>query len=254
MNCAETRKYLDAFVDGELDPGLILEVESHLDGCASCAALAGLKRRIKAELFAAGARIAAPERLRARIGSLPARRGNRRLIGAAVAVPLAAAAAAALAIAINVGRAPAPPEEPLAQVVNDVVERHARDLPLEVRSADPAAATSWFRGKVDFPVRAPKLKLAGASFEGARLSNVQSAQAAHMAYTVDGHRVTLMIFPVERLQARGGTVVRAGGREVLLGRRNGYNVAVTVDGDMAYAVSSDLPRERLVTLLTDMSI
>jgi anti-sigma factor (TIGR02949 family) len=254
MNCAETRKYLDAFVDGELEAGLLLEVESHVDGCAPCAALAGLKRRIKAELAAAGARIAAPEGLRRRVEGLPSRRLNRRLIGAAVSVPLAAAAA--LLLALNVGRAPAPApaDEPLSAVVNDVVERHARDLPLEVRSADPAAATSWFQGKVDFPVRAPRLKLAGASFQGARLSNVQSAQAAHMAYTVDGHRVTLMIFPVEHLQIRGGTVVRAGNRDVLLGRHNGYNVAVTVDGDMAYAVSSDLPRERLVSLLTDMSI
>jgi anti-sigma factor RsiW len=252
MNCAETKKYLDAFVDGELEAGLILEVESHVDGCASCAALVGLKRRIKAELNAIGARIAAPESLRSRVESLPARRRNRRLIGAAVAVPLAAAAA--LLIALNVGQPPAPVEEPLSAVVNDVVERHARDLPLEVRSADPAAATSWFQGKVDFPVRAPQLKLAGVSFQGARLSNVQSAQAAHMAYTVDGHRVTLMIFPVEHLQLRGGTVVRAGNRDVLLGRHNGYNVAVTIDGDMAYAVSSDLPKERLISLLTDMSI
>jgi anti-sigma factor RsiW len=252
MNCAETKKYLDAFVDGELEAGLILEVESHVDGCASCAALVGLKRRIKAELFAVGARTTAPERLRLKIEGLPSRRHNRRLITAAVSAPLAAAAA--LLIAFNVGRAPAPADEPLSAVVNDVVERHARDLPLEVRSADPAAATSWFQGKVDFPVRAPKLELAGASFEGARLSNVQSAQAAHMAYTVDGHRVTLMIFPVEHLQIRGGSVVRKGGREVLLGRHNGYNVAVAVDGDMAYAVSSDLPKERLISLLTDMSI
>jgi len=252
MNCAETKKYLDAFVDGELEAGLILEVESHVDGCASCAALVGLKRRIKAELFAIGTRTTAPEGLRLRIGSLPAKRNNRRLLAAAVSVPLAAAAA--LLLVLNVGRAPAPADEPLSAVVNDVVERHARDLPLEVRSADPAAATTWFQGKVDFPVRAPQLKLAGASFQGARLSNVQSAQAAHMAYTVDGHRVTLMIFPVEHLQIQGGTVVRAGGHDVLLGRHNGYNVAVTVDGDMAYAVSSDLPKERLVSLLTDMSI
>ncbi len=251
MNCAEIKKYLDAFVDGEIEAGIMLEVESHVDGCAPCAALVGLKRRIKAELAAIGSRIAAPEELRIKIEGLPARRRSRRLVVLAASAPLAAAA---LLVAINVGRAPAPADEPLSAVVNDVVERHARDLPLEVRSADPAAATSWFRGKVDFPVRAPKLKLAGASFEGARLSNVQSAQAAHMVYTVDGHRVTLMIFPVERLQMRGGTVVRAGGHDVLLGRHNGYNVAVTVDGDMAYAVSSDLPKERLISLLTDMSI
>jgi hypothetical protein len=75
-----------------------------------------------------------------------------------------------------------------------------------------------------------------------------------MVYKVDGHRVTLMIFPVQRLSIAGGKVVHAGGRDVLLGRHNGYNVAVEVDGDMAYAVSSDLPPQRLVSLLSDMSI
>jgi anti-sigma factor RsiW len=252
MNCAETKKYLDAFVDGELETGLTLGVESHLDGCATCAGHVGLKRRFKAELFSLGAAVAAPQALRAKIEALPARRHGLRWI-AAVATPLAAAAA--VLIALNVGRAPAPDDGPLNALVNDVVERHVRDLPLEVRSADPAAATSWFQGKVDFPVRAPRLKLAGASFEGARLSNVQAQQAAHMAYTVDGHRVTLMIFPVEHLAPiKSGKVVRAGNRDVLLGRHNGFNVAVTVDGDMAYAVSSDLPPQRLVSLLTDMSI
>ena len=254
MNCAEAKKFLDAFVDGELDAGLILGVEAHLDGCATCAGHAGLRRRFKSELAALGAGITAPPSLRARIEALPSRRLNRRWIAGAAALPLAAAAA--VLIALNVGEAPPPAGDgPLTALVNDVVEHHSRDLPLEVRSADPAAATSWFQGKVDFPVRAPQLKLAGASFEGARLSNVQSQQAAHMAYTVDGHRVTLMIFPVERLAPiTGGKVVRAGGHDVLLGRHNGYNVAVTVDGDMAYAVSSDLPPQRLVSLLTDMSI
>lgn len=251
MNCAEAKKYLDAFVDGELEAGLILGVESHVDACATCAGHVGLKRRFKSELAALGARIQAPAALRERIGALPSRRSGRRWIAAAISAPLAAAAA--LLLALNVGTR-APGDEPLDAVVNDVVARHVRDLPLEVRSADPAAATSWFQGKVDFPVRAPRLRLAGASFEGARLSNVQSQQAAHMVYTVDGHRVTLMIFPLERLSIAGGKVVRAGGRDVLLGRHNGYNVAVTVDGDMAYAASSDLPPQRLVTLLTGMSI
>jgi len=253
MNCAEARKYLDAFVDGELEAGLILGLESHVEGCTTCAGHVGLRRRFKAELGALGARISAPASLRAKIDGLPGRHRNRRWVAAVVTAHLAAAAA--LLLILNVGRAPETGGDPLNAVVNDVVARHVRDLPLEVRSADPAAATSWFQGKVDFPVRAPKLELAGASFQGARLSNVQSQQAAHMAYTVDGHRVTLMIFPAEHLASlRGGKVVRAGGRDVLLGRHNGYNVAVTVDGDMAYAVSSDLPSQRLVSLLTDMSI
>ena len=58
-------------------------------------------------------------------------------------------------------------DEPLAAVVDDVVKRHARELPMEVEGADPSVAASWFRGKVDFPVRVPHLDLQNASFDGA---------------------------------------------------------------------------------------
>ncbi len=123
---------------------------------------------------------------------------------------------------------------------------------MEVKGPNPAAAASWFRGKVDFPVRAPGLSLEKASFEGARLSHVREHQAAHMTYSVDGHRVTLMIFNRRATLLRGGRRVQVDGRDVLLGRRNGFNVAVLLDGDMAYALSSDLPQDRLLALTRNL--
>jgi len=130
-----------------------------------------------------------------------------------------------------------------------VVARHTHELPMEVTSADPEDAASWFRGKVDFPVQGPNLRLKQASFEGARLSNVREHQAAHMTYNVDGHRVTLMIFNRQSTVLNGGRRVFVKGKEVLLGTRNGFNVAVLVDGDIAYALSSDLPQDRLLSLV-----
>ena len=38
MNCAETRNFLHAYADGELDLASSLEVERHLKSCAGCAA------------------------------------------------------------------------------------------------------------------------------------------------------------------------------------------------------------------------
>ncbi|HUT79051.1 MAG TPA: zf-HC2 domain-containing protein [Polyangia bacterium] len=252
MICEANRKYVDAFVDGELEAGLMLEVEAHLEGCGSCAALEKLRRDTRREIADIGARTRAPEHLRQRIRSLPSRRRRLRLFAAATAVPLAAAAALLLVFAWGAGRGNG--DERLAEVVDDVVQRHARELPLEVRGPDPALAASWFRGKVDFPVRDPGLRLTGASFEGARVSNVRSSQAAQMVYTVDGHRVSLMIFPAGRVSVDGARVVSSGGQDVFVGRRNGFNVAVVFDGDLAYAVSSDLPVPRLISLIGGMSI
>jgi anti-sigma factor RsiW len=251
MTCEPNRKYVDAYVDGELEAGLMLEVEAHLATCETCAALERLRRDTRREIAALGARTRAPEHLRQRILSLPSRQRRRRLLAAAAAAPLAAAAAVLLVLAVG---GPDAGEERLAEVVDDVVQRHARELPMEVGGPDPARAASWFRGKVDFPVRDPGLRLTGASFEGARVSNVRASQAAQMVYTVDGHRVSLMIFPASRVSVEGARVIREGGGEVFLGRRNGYNVAVIFDGDLAYAVSSDLPVPRLVSLIRGSSI
>jgi anti-sigma factor RsiW len=247
MSCAETDKYLDAYIDGELEAGLMLEVESHIDGCESCAARRRLKQDLKSEIAALGRKIEAPASLRERVSTLSSRRRRRRLVLVATAAPLAAAAA--LLLVLFVGGGPADSDGPLAAVVEDVVQRHARELPMEVRGADPAAAASWFRGKVDFPVRVPRLDLKNASFDGARLSHVRDRQAAHMVYTVDGHRVTLMIFNTDEIAIRGGDLVRVAGRDVVLGRRKGFNVAVMLDGDMAYAFSSDIPRGRLLEIV-----
>jgi len=254
MNCAQVVKYLDAYVDGELEPERMIEVEAHLDHCEKCGALTVLRRRMKSEIAALGDGIVAPDHLRRRVESLPGT-GTRRLkVAIFAAVPIAAAAALLAVLTVGPWSTGETGEEPMAAVVDDLARRHARELPMEFKGPDPSLAGSWFRGKVDFPVRAPQLKLSNASFQGARLSSVQAHQAAHMVYTVDGHRVTLMIFPVNKLVVRGGDTVRVDGKNVVLGRRNGYNVAVMIDGDMAYSLSSDLPSKRLISLFTELSI
>lgn len=245
MNCKEARKFLDAYTDGELAPSLMLNVDNHLDACESCGALSVVNRRLKDELGKLG-EAKAPDHLRAKVTQLRDGRYNVRRIVFATALPLAAAASLLMVFASPLSTEP---DEQLSKVVEDVVARHTGELPMEVTSQDPAAASTWFRGKVDFPVRAPSLNLQKASFQGARVSNVREHQAAHMTYIVDGHRVTLMIFNRESSHLSGGRPVTVGNRNVLLGRRHGFNVAVLLDGDMAYALSSDLPQDRLLSLV-----
>ncbi len=249
MNCKENRKYLDAYVDGELEPSRMLEVESHLEACDSCQSLVLVKRRLIIEL-SKFRDIKAPEHLRRRIEKLRGNSTNWRTV-AAVAFPMAAAASFLLFFALpGAGKK----GENIEEVVGDLVARHAVELPMEVTDADPIKAASWFRGKVDFPVHAPSLNLRQASFEGARLSNVREHQAAHMSYNVDGHRVTLMIFNRKDTSFEGGRQVKVNDKDVLLGRRNGFNVAVLLNGDMAYAFSSDLSQERILSIIANMKI
>ena len=245
MNCKEARKFLDAYGDGELAPSLMLNVDNHIEACEGCRALSVVNSRLKLELSKLG-EIRAPEHLRLQVAKL--RGGRSRVVRVVFASALPLAAAASLLMVLS-SPFSSEPEEQLSKVVEDVVARHTGELPMEVTGADPVQAASWFRGKVDFPVHAPSLDLRNASFQGARLSNVQAHQAAHMTYTIDGHRVTLMIFNRASTHLTGGRPVKVDDRDVLLGRRNGFNVAVLLDGDMAYALSSDLPQKRLLSLV-----
>ncbi len=245
MNCREARKFLDAYGDGELAPSLMLDVDSHIESCEGCSALSILNNRLKSELQELG-EVKAPEHLRLKIEAMRNQKPKVTRLVIVAAVPLAAAAALLLVLATSFFTGP---EEQLDKVVEDVVARHAGELPMEVSGPDPVEAASWFRGKVDFPVKAPNLGLQKASFQGARLSNVREHQAAHMTYSVDGHRVTLMIFNRHNNHFSGGRSIKVADKDVLLGRQNGFNVAVLLDGDIAYALSSDLPQKRLLSLV-----
>jgi hypothetical protein len=73
-----------------------------------------------------------------------------------------------------------------------------------------------------------------------------------MTYAVDGHRVSLIIFNPQQVDISGGKMVQLDGRQALVGRRNGFNVVILLDNDMAYALSSDLPSDRLLQLARNL--
>ncbi|MCB0221904.1 MAG: zf-HC2 domain-containing protein, partial [Chrysiogenetes bacterium] len=53
MNCQETRRYLLAHLDGELDAKTSFDVQDHLEGCAACAAEAKAVARESEQLVRA---------------------------------------------------------------------------------------------------------------------------------------------------------------------------------------------------------
>ncbi|MBN2718916.1 MAG: hypothetical protein JXX14_23925, partial [Deltaproteobacteria bacterium] len=132
-----------------------------------------------------------------------------------------------------------------------VVDRHVRSLPMEIQDSNQLKAASWFQGKIDFPVQPLGPAIKNATFQGARVSNVRENQAAQMVYTVEGKKVTFMVFPAHSISVTGGDLLTVKGKRILTGRRNGYNVAMAKEGDMIYAVSSDLPTRKLVQLLVN---
>jgi anti-sigma factor RsiW len=70
MSCATTSKWIDALLDGELDPKNAAEVEGHLAGCAACRRRYEARRAVSVNVRRLELGFVAPEALRGRIGKM----------------------------------------------------------------------------------------------------------------------------------------------------------------------------------------
>jgi putative zinc finger protein len=196
-------------------------------------------------------------------------------IKARYAVPAAAAAVALAVIAAREGGNPDSPQglsleanavTPVngTSYLEDVVDRHWRGHPAEV-SGPPTQVASWFRGKLEFPVRPIEFGNPAVRFVGARLSSVRNREAAAFYYDVSGRRVTVLVFepPASRgpvpvrgaMSARGPMPFQGAvhqtlveGRGIYYGHARGYTVPVVQHQGLTYAITGDLDSRSVLRL------
>jgi anti-sigma factor RsiW len=70
MSCATTNQWIDALLDGELDPKNAAEVEGHLAGCAACKQRYEARRAVSSNVRRLDLGYAAPESLRLKIEAM----------------------------------------------------------------------------------------------------------------------------------------------------------------------------------------
>lgn len=182
---------------------------------------------------------------------LQAQRQTRRarlLRHAWVGAPLAAAIMAVIALPIFTV---APAASDQLPVVEQTVEWHRGNYPIEVTGPDVAGVSDWFRNKVDFPVRLPRF--AGerqVNLLGGRIANIQDRRAAYLLYEVDGTRLSVMVFDGGGITVPADKIRSIAGRDVMMLNNKGYEVAVLQDSGVTYALTSELPREKFIELLS----
>ena len=159
MDCRVIQKHLSAYVDGELEPSRMLEVEQHLGTCGDCqvdrTGLVAIKRELRIRVVAP----AAPHHLRGRVqAALRGVEPERQGLGPTLPVVASVAASLLLVFGSLVGTdrridsANLGMVTPL-EIARQVVDRHKDELPAEIATKEPQRATSWFRDKVGFRVR-----------------------------------------------------------------------------------------------------
>lgn len=208
--------------------------------------------RVLDELLQRAPREPAPEALRRRLQQLvadggAAERGARRRPWSGVLAPALAAGIVLVAGGVLVGR-----EEGrgargglAAEVVNDHLRVLAREQPPDVPSGGSHQVKPWFEGKLDFAPDVPTPAGDAIRLRGGSVGYLFDRKAAVLEYALGGHAGTLLVFRAEGLAwpaERVRRLERIGARQAA---RDGFNVVLWRDGDLGYALVSDLPADAL---------
>jgi len=249
MSCDESRIYLAAYFDNELDVAECLRVQQHLAECADCRRLqqehATLQTALRdSELYAqpsadfakriqASVLQAAVDESRRERESWWARFGGFGWVAATVALAVLAIVVGTLVL----NRGSLSPNQLLAGAV---VAGHIRSLQpghlVDVPSSDHHTVKPWFQGKLDFSPPVPELSAAGFPLVGGRLDYMDGRQVAAVVYSHRLHQINVFLWP------NHGSVDES----IRSDEVQGYQVLHWSSAEMNYWVVSDLNRAELV--------
>jgi len=253
MDCNETRRLLDADIDGELDLVRHLELDAHLRACPDCARLAENARAGRTTIRESLPRFTAPpqlaDRIRASIDgergrdarATPSARPAIRGVGVSpVSFPLwqVTGLAASLAFAVLVGFAWGNARSRGNLLFDEAIADHVRSLQAshltDVVSTDQHTVKPWFAGKLDFSPPVVDLAASGFPLSGGRLEHIDGRPAAALVFHRRQHAINLFIWPA--------TTTALSSRRA---ERDGYNAETWSSVSLNFLAVSEIPASEL---------
>jgi anti-sigma factor RsiW len=235
MNCPDTRIYLMAYLDDELDVAETLRVEQHLSSCHACSAARDEALSLRSLLRDPGLYAKPPEALANRV-QFAVRQAAKQEERPGKSRVIAWSAVAAALIAIVSASALLNREDPLAR---EIVDSHVRSLQpghlIDVPSSDRHTVKPWFQGKLDFSPSVPDLSSQGWILTGGRLDYVDNRPVAVLVYQRGKHNINAYIWPTTKFGSNSIDRIES----------RGYQVLHWSDPRMTYWVISDLNRADL---------
>jgi len=280
MSCERLRSLWETFLDGELPARQMLEMQTHLDGCAECAesvAFSDAIRRTARQVVYEDAPVS--DELRARLEAallseardehleLERARGRRLLWGAPqVGLVTALAMAAALVLWLEPfgareqargERAGGSPERDL-YASSMLGPQELLDLFIDYHTAPPAPEVTEpklvpeLERDVGVRVPFPSLTAYGAEWQSGSLVRVpRTKPAAFLRYrTRDAHSVTVYVYNASRIPLHASLKQRMFREEPVYERSwRGYSIAAQLRQGVGYAVASDMDEARSAELV-----
>jgi len=241
VGCSESRAFLHAYLDGELDLVRQVEIEEHLRTCGACSRIHQARLALGSALRSDELYFRAPAHLERKIRNAAQRPKKRSWLPRLrapgwIGTAIAAAAAVALAVLVLPTLARSSAEERVGQ---DVLSAHIRSLMpghlTDVPSSENHTVKPWFSGKLDFSPPVVDLSADGYPLVGGRLDYLAGRPVAALVYRKGGHFINLFVWP----SASAHEFAEA------TGARQGYNLVFWTRGQTNFWAISDVNASEL---------
>jgi anti-sigma factor RsiW len=258
MKCPEARKFVQPYLDSELDAKTSLEVEQHLESCAECAGLFEAEEKFDARLSTAlreGERTPAlwqriETQVRARDASIRFNASTLQRFNAFKRLwPFAAAASAIVLIAALAWLKTRPLD--LASAVEHCHSAYVHQLTTpEFTGAVPDEIARKLGDRLDVAAFSFRPASAAFSSQGARFCHVEEVPVALILGQFQGRPVSLIVLKRSELDHFPKTKRRLeSGDPIVCGRSGRYQFAARIVNGHVVCVIGDTSRPRLEDLL-----
>ena len=248
MTCDDSRSFLHAYLDGELDPPRSAEFERHLEGCASCTRDLEAQESLRSSIRGAQLREPLPAGFERKIrhqldeSSSPApspRFHAWRWLAAAAVLLLVAGVSWKFSLKNRPGAEPPVTAADAAAV--ELVDAHIRALQpghlTDVTSTDQHTVKPWFAGKIAFAPPVSDFAVQDFPLVGGRLDVFQGRTVAALVYGRRKHFISVFIWPDP-----------APDMEQYAGAMNGYHWISWKQTGLRFCAVADTSREDLAAL------
>jgi anti-sigma factor (TIGR02949 family) len=200
MDCNEARRFLEAYVDGEMELTRQLDLEAHLAGCTPCKKAAETATKFRNAIHMNMPVYKAPPELKAKVQAV-LRKELKSETGwiSAMRRPLVGATAVLVVCVLSVAAWMTASHHKERALIAQAVWNHSHSLLvdhlLDVAASDQHVVKAWFTEKLGYGPQVVDLSEAGYKLAGGRLDVLENRQVPAIVYRHQDHVINEFVWP-----------------------------------------------------------